>query len=738
MATFYGPWAGSGFRGRLVVDVSDPPGIGSDTGGFRLTSSWYAEFSAATYDSNLVFDSNGTFEAAPSTVSFSRATRVFLGSRSAWVEPRFDTEVSIWIQGDFTGVNNIGSSARPSINARLTIPRKPYKQPRPPVGFGYGKTGETQATLWWGLDFTGLDGAYPWSNVRVGRQTRNGPWEETLQFLGWDATSAVDSSLSPDRCYTYAVRSEGPGGVSGWVAAPTQIYTKPTTPNGVAAAKDASGAIVVTWNSPSTIAERWEVWHKAGATWETTPIATTTSRSWTHVGPSVTETHAYRVVALTPDGTRSDNSGESGAVQLLAAPNAPTDLTPSTVTLNHSAAHTRAWRHNSRDSTPQSAWQIQTRASLDSGATWGSWAAGAKITSTASSATVPAGTYTADSTIQWQVRTWGAHAAPSAWSATSTYAVSALPVTTILSPSASEEISADLVTVTWAYAGSAIQATYTATLIADGRAVETRSGVGVGTTVPFLYRLSNNTTYTVELTTTDANGLVAPKVTRTFSTKFIGPPPAQVVATWDADLGSVTLSLYNPAPTGTVPPATSVLIERKVGDTWFPLGTHLPDPVVTDPIPTQGVATYRLTSLSALGAATSSEVQVPTVNRGDWIWVNHGPTFGLRARVRLNAATSSKLTAPSTRHSFAGRKRGVSYYGDQREFAIAVSALTEERDTAGNREAWWRAGDSGGVVCFRDHLGRRIFGSLSDISFAEESDDLSSLTFSVEEDDYAE
>lgn len=69
---------------------------------------------------------------------------------------------------------------------------------------------------------------------------------------------------------------------------------------------------------------------------------------------------------------------------------------------------------------------------------------------------------------------------------------------------------------------------------------------------------------------------------------------------------------------------------------------------------------------------------------------------------------------------------------------MSVTGLTEEDDPAGNRSAWYRVRDQRGVVCYRDPLGRRIFGRLSDVSFDEETHDLSSLTFSVEEDDYVE
>ena len=742
MATYTGSWAGSPRTGRIVVEVSNIPTITADTGKVTITSNWYAEFSVSTWDGGASFDSNGSFEATPATVpigsSSSPVTRAHLGTRVIEVTPRFDAPLTITIQGTYTGVNNIGTGTVVSINTSFTIPRKPYKAALPPLDFRYSRS-VSSATLNWSGSYTGTNGAYPLDGYRVARWDNVGGWVDPIHTLGWSAVTWTDSSLAADRAYQYRIRGEGPGGISAWVTSSTVLYTKPLAPVNVVAAKNAAGDIVVSWNSPSTTATRWEVYHAANGVWESDPIATVTNKSWTHQGASVLQTHSYRIVALTPGNLNSsDPSVSSGDVQLLASPGAPSDLSPSGVALNRSAAHTRTWRHNARDSTPQSAYEIQSRVSTNGGSSWSSWTSTGKVTSSTSSATVAANAFTVNTLVQWQVRTWGSHATASGWSATHTYEVSAIPTATITSPTSGQEISADLASVSWSYSGSAIQASYVAVLRTAGNVIETRTGTGTSTSVGFNYRLSNNTGYTIELTVTDANGLTSTKASRSFSTKFIGPPAAQSVATWDGELGSVTLALTNPTPGAGVPQAVSTTVERLVGSTWYPMGEYGLDATLTDPIPTVGEATYRLTTLSSLGASTSTQVTVPTVNRGDWVWVNYGPHFGLRARVRLGVQTSSKISRVRARHSFVGRQRAVSYFGDEREFGVAVSGFTEEADTLGNRAAWYRAASEGDLVCYRDHLGRRFFGALSDVSFDEESDDVSSLVFDVQEDDYAE
>ena len=740
-STYAGSYAGEALEGRLVVEVSDIPTITADTGKVTITSNWYAEFPLKTWGGGATFDTNGSFDAAPVSVSIgsssNRVTRWHLGTRVIEVTPRFDAPLSIAIQGTYTGVSGIGSDTVVSINAWFSIPRKPYKAALPPLNFQYSRSGSS-ATLNWLGNYTGADGAHPWGGVRVSRWDNVGGWVDPIHTLGWNAVTWTDTSLAADRAYQYGVRAEGPGGASAWVTPPTVLYTQPLAPTNVVAAKTAAGDIVVSWNSPSTTATRWEVYHAADGVWEPDPIAAVTDKSWTHQGPSILQTHSYRIVALTPDDLNaSAPSASSGAMLLLAAPGAPTDLSPSGVVLNRSAAHTRTWRHNARDSTPQTAYEIQSRVSTNGGSTWSSWTS-AKVTSGASSAGVAANAYTVNTMIQWQVRTWGSHATASGWSATHTYEVSATPAVTITSPTWNQVISESLVSVSWNYSGSAIQASYVAVLRTAGNVIETRTGTGTSTSVGFNYRLSNNTSYIIELTVTDANGLASARTNRSFSVKFVGPPAARGVATWDGELGSVTLTLTNPTPGAGVPQAVSTSVERLVGGTWYPLGDYGLDATLTDPIPTVGEATYRLTTLSSLGGSTSTQVTVPTVNRGDWVWVNYGPHFGLRARVRLGVQTSSKVSRARTRHNFVGRQRAVSYFGDEREFAVAVSGLTEEADTLGNRAAWYRASSEGDLVCYRDHLGRRLFGALSEVSFDEESDDISSLVFDVQEDDYAE
>lgn len=628
-----------------------------------------------------------------------------------------------------------------------------YERPNPPKDFGYYKTSDTSVALQWKADYTGMDGPKPWAKIRIGRL--GGVGIETLQLLNWDALGATDGTLPQDGAFTYRIRSEGPGGVSDWVSTNLVVYTPPTTPANVTASRSGT-SIRVAWTSSSAVATRWEVYHRSSGDWETSPIGEVEGFEWWHTAPSTSIPHTYRIMAVAPDGTRSLASAPSQTAAPVSAPNAPVDLGPvGTIPAGNGEAHLRSWKYSSADLSPQSAYQIQSRTSSNGGTTWTTWVTGAKVTATQPGAAVsalPAGT-----TVQWQVRVWGASATNSAWSAISTYKVADVPVAQVLNPSTGQpvgtetlELTTDTLTISWRYAGTSAQATYRATLHQgawmDGMGgvaanpVETITGATATTTATFATRLQSNTPYSVAITVVDSDGLQSVPQGASVWATLPAPQIPTATATWSPHLGAVTIEATPGASGGGKPDAVSFEVQRAAGvgsGAWVsgrvPIGGQ-----AIDPIPPMGQVRYSIGAFSASGAASWREVTVDVANLEDWVWVNGGPDFSVLARVRLNVATSSKFDSPSTRHSFVGRKRAVTYHGDERKFSVSVTGLTEEDDPAGNRSAWYRVRDQRGVVCYRDLLGRRIFGMLSDVSFDEETHDLSSLTFSVEEDDYVE
>src|SRR5690606_34837252 len=84
--------------------------------------------------------------------------------------------------------------------------------------------------------------------------------------------------------------------------------------------------------------------------------------TWVHTSPSGATTHRYRVRARSSWQTSfvvSQYSGASNVVQVIAPPLAPDGLGPTV--LDATETNTLVWNHNSADTTPQSAYELQYR-----------------------------------------------------------------------------------------------------------------------------------------------------------------------------------------------------------------------------------------------------------------------------------------------------------------------------------------------------------------------------------------
>ncbi len=408
--------------------------------------------------------------------------------------------------------------------------------PSAPSALTVTRASDTQQNLSW---TNNAATRAPYSEVRVARWDNvSGSWAD-VAVLG-AVSSWSDTATVADRRYGYRVRAVNSAGESSSTA-DAYVYTTPATPTSVTAAKAVSD-ITVTWGDSSSTETGFEVWHAANGTWDGTALATVAAgvTTYTHVSPSASVTHTYRVRAVA--GTLTSAYGTSNTVALLAAPNAPTNLSPTTV-FDASAAQVFSWTHNPVDSTAQTAYELQYRIGT------GSWTTTGKVTSTTSSRTFAAGTLTQGQTYEWQVRTYGQHATASPWSASATVRTSARPVAGLTTPGAGAVIPSASLSPVWTYSdpeGSA-QSAWTLTLYQSGTAVWTTTGSGAATTAAIGYSLANGGSYTVGVKVRDGDGLWSPEATRAFTVAFSSPLTPELTATVATDTGSVTLAVTNPA-----------------------------------------------------------------------------------------------------------------------------------------------------------------------------------------------
>lgn len=141
-------------------------------------------------------------------------------------------------------------------NCNVWISGKPYSKPNTPKDFSAWLVNNGAADMSWRGNYTGMDGAYPWSNVHIDRRTDEGGWQRVAD-LGWDATSWRDVGIVAGHRYDYRICATGPGGQSDWVESPQYVYTTPSAPASVQASRVSDSQARLTWqNTAESVVSR--------------------------------------------------------------------------------------------------------------------------------------------------------------------------------------------------------------------------------------------------------------------------------------------------------------------------------------------------------------------------------------------------------------------------------------------------------------------------------------------------
>ena len=601
-----------------------------------------------------------------------------------------------------------GDSNTSTFTWNITLPQRPYSPPLPATNFTATYVDVNKANLSWTANYTGSDGARPWRYQYIERRETES-WADALNVSGrlsWSPTNWQDTTLQNNKKYVYRHIAQGPGGWSPYTANTAPIYTKPNAPSAVVAQKQMNNDILVTATNAAPHATKWEFSDSAnGTTGWTVLTSTHTSAVYTHSAPNQAVPHYYRVRAQTPDGKWSDYSVVSNGVQLQAPPNPPT-WGQLDAAYDATDAIDTSFVHNSIDTTAQTAYEMQWRSSVD-GVTWSAWTLTGKVTSTTSSRTWAASAFPQNRYIELQVRTWGTHAAASAWSATATFRTSARPVAGIAAPTADQVLAAKTGTVTWTYADSegSAQSAWRVTLKTGlGTDLETWTGSGPQLSYTMPYVLADDTSYQVLVAVRDGVNLWSTDVGRAFSVSYLPPTVPTCTVSWDIAKGAGVLDIFNPSPAGSEPEAVSnniyrdgILIAENV-----PLNTAFVDPL---PLTTGG-STYVIEAISVLpSSALSADVSLPfeaEVHRR--FWINAGPGWGTVASFYGNVSRSRRTGVLREVESYSGREYGVETIGEGRidELSFSTTVIQAEDSPA----EFHAVVGTPTTLCFREPSGR--------------------------------
>lgn len=564
---------------------------------------------------------------------------------------------TVTFSASLSGVGEAGGTL--TVSKSVTFPPRAVDPPAAPTGLSATVDATTNtASISWTDNATT---SAPYTSLELERSSNGGVTWVDIPLFG-TPTSFSDTGLVENSRYRYRIAAVNSSGTSVYTTMTTDGYTTPNAPSNCTAAKDSSGNIVVSWLDNSAHETGFEVWHSSngGTSWDASPLTTQSAgaTSWTHVSPNTGTTHTYRIRAVL-GGLVSDYSTQSNTVQSLTKPLAPTLLGPSSGSvLNTAISNTFTWRHNSADTTAQTAYELRHANSTNGGTSWSAYTT--LVGSTDQFRALPAGTFTSGRLYKWNVRTKGQHADFSDWSTDFTFVATMAPSATWVSPTNGGIVDTATITARWTYADaeSEPQSRYRLTLVDEnGNTIETIDTASAATSQAMSTILQNNRMYVLRLQVWDSSGLASSIVSVTFQTSFPTPRPAVFGdADWDTNTGSVSISWDNPDPAG----SPAVELRRNLNTvpraaaSWaaaWGTGGAGTATVATDARWLSGVARKMVWSAANTAAATAY------ISTGNTVTVAVGQTYVISVRYAISGASLS----PSP--TFGGANLPVFTYG---------------------------------------------------------------------------
>ena len=741
--TTWGSWTSDGrLEAGLALSMS-PSTVNDSTASVTISWTLYGKSKYASYESG----STATPYSISGDISASGYGQGWnVGAGGTWVVASGSKTFST----SFTSTNTVNVTGRytssyaypgdsPSVSAAITIPKRPYYPPAAPSACGWTRVSDTQQTVHWTNNSTS---SAPYQSLKVERSTNGGSYSQIASISG-SATSYTDSGTSTNHKYQYRVRAYNTSGYSGYSTS-SAFYTTPAAPTNCTATKTSTGDITVSWTDASPYNDNFAVYHAANGVWDGAALTTTqTSSPYTHTAPSTTVTHEYRITAHVP--TPSLNSGYSNTsdtVQLLSAPNAPTQLVtdatfggPNVSVIDGSNTIFLNWQYNPVDTTPQTAFEVQYQ--VDGGA----FTSMGKATSSQWNSSVTPGGWGANGhTIGWQVRTWGSATTggsdgtgASPWSTTKTVTLSSQPVAVVNVPDGTTAIATSSVDVQWGYSqaeGSA-QASWKVKLYdASMNLIETQSGNGTDSDHVMNTVLANGASYTVGVIVTSAAGLTSDEAQQPMTVSFALPPAPTIAATWDAGSGAVNLLVDTPDPVSPQIAADHIQVWRQTGDdlTYYLVADYVPlGSTVNDFIPAlRATNNYIAVAITTLPSSqASAAVPVDTTPGCHHVWVNAGGSFSQSVCFTTGIDLSLDDGVQKVLNQYAGRTKPVETTGEQTLYAVTLRANIFDPSVASSIAAETSTVAEIGAIaklpapaCLRTPDGIRRFVSLSTPSFS--------------------
>ena len=377
---------------------------------------------------------------------------------------------------------------------------------------------------------------------RITRSINGGTW--TTVASGITNRTATVTGTAANQWVRFNVVGRNVAGEGGVGNSPS-YYTTPTAPSNLVATRLSTGDVRLSWTKHATYGTKQEILAASrpqGGVWS----AWSTVIHHDDLAPSLTGATIgglslelewrFQVRVHTTPPALTATSTASNTVTVGQRPHPPTILAPQDVAAPGDV--TLRWRHNSSDTSEQTAFEVQ----WDGGTLTGGVLQQTTIT------VPPAAT-----TVAWSVRTKGQHADWSDWSA-AVFDVVPPPTATITSPPAGSPVETNRPTLAWTYTGSSPQVAWRVEVWLDGALVQSLSGTTETTTTLTLPTgLDGTELFIVRLWVTSSLGMESAPAELDFNANVEPPAPPTLDAKWDGETGRVHLTVGAFIPTPAIP-----------------------------------------------------------------------------------------------------------------------------------------------------------------------------------------
>lgn len=188
---------------------------------------------------------------------------------------------------------------------------------------------------------------------------------------------------------------------------------------------------------------------------------------------------------------------------------------------------------------------------------------------------------------------------------------------------------------------------------------------------------------------------------------------------WDGAVDASTSSTVD------MPATTSVVVERSIdGDAWEKVIETTAQATAIDwESWSYGDSLYRATAFTAEGATAVTQVTVEA--RSGALWLSGGVGFGVTCRLPMSPQVTGSTARERVLKKYAGRSKPVAYTGEALSRTWQVSGTVTDRTfiepTATPDQLLELAQTPEVLFLFRDPDGRRIYGSIGEITLGRQT-----------------